>query len=280
MKKKTIKKRRNGSKKKLTRKARLSLAHKSNLDNMKLLVSDKEFQTILSEIRNRLEIPANGFLKEGSELKEWYNKFIEETDSILDSKDFVRQETRIRKKFKSGEISRRIANKQVNLLYEKTPLNFLWQRVEFILAKFKLPLHYREYVKKYIIRGIISAPSHNYTRGPYPPYKKLSEERYIPITIYTRMTKEEINELKGYIDQVSKGLLSHYRLLKNIDRDLEIEEWYENKERMDEVEGTTYKTDDAEIAENLLGSSKKVKNIYDIRRDLKRLRNRRFRFGK
>lgn len=267
-------------KKKIFRKQILPSSYKSNLDNMKLLVSDKEFQTMVGEIRNRLQIPLAGFSKNISEFKDWYNKFIRNTDEILGSKNFIRQEMRIRKKFKLGEISRSMANKQMNLLYEKTPLNFLWQRTEFIIRKFNLPIHYEEHIKKYIIQGIISAPFRNYVHGPYPPYKKPLEEKYIPIKIYTRLTREEIKELKTYIDQVSRGLLSRYRPLKNIDRDLKIEEWYKNKERMDEVEIATYKINNAEIAENLLGNRKKGKSVYDIQRDLKKIRRKRFEFGK
>lgn len=260
------------------RKSCLPLSYKSNLDNMKLLVSDKEFQDMVNEIRRHLEIPNDGFFKNDPGFREWYANFIKKSGEILDCQKFRRQEIRIRKKFKLGEINRSVANKQMNLLYEKTPLNFLWQRTEFIVHKFNLPIHYGEHIKEYILRGIISAPLRNYTHGPYPPHKKPSEERYIPIKIYTRLTKEEIKELKNYIDLASEGLLSYYRPLKNIDRDLKIEKWYENKERMDEVDKVVYRSSNAEIAENLLKNHKKGKSVYDIQRDLKKLREKRFKF--
>jgi len=252
--------------------------HKRNLETMTLLISDSRFQNIILEIRNHLGIPTGGFSK-NSKARKWYEKIETESDKTLESRPLIFLEMKTRRNFKQEKISKKMANKQLNLIYEKAPLNYLHNRTLFIIDKFHLPTNFENYIRIYIISGKISAPYSNYSIGPYPPGKSLIEIGHVPIKIYSRLTQKEINELKRLIDGF-KEKLPKYKSIKNIDRNLKIEDWYENKERVDEAKRSTYRMSNSEIAKNLLRNSRDGKKIYDIQRDLKKTREERFKFGK
>lgn len=259
---------------------RTSLSHERNLGTMKLLVSYSDFQKIVVEMRNRLKIPTNGFLKEDIiDIRNWHNYLLVESDEVMASKSFLEQEKRIGQNFAAKAISRKMANKQMGLLYEKIPLNYLHNRIFFIIDKFNLPIHHRDYIKNHIIYGEIDAPSYNYSIGPYKPSESPKRARHIPITIYTRLDQKEVKELKRVIDMAGKNI-PKYNVIGNIDKKLTIEEWYENREKIDEADYNTYKMSNAEIAENVLGSRRKGKEVYDIQKCIKALREKRFGNGK
>jgi len=249
-------------------------AQKKNLDLMKLLVSDSEFQSIVKETRDYLHIPSDGFNKEA--ITQWTHEMDQKSDAMLDSKNFLAQEEKIRSKLQSKEIGMRIASEQSKLLYHKIPWNYLNNTAKFVVDKFHLPIHFVDSVKLYIIRGTITAPCNNFGGGEYPPWTLLSKVRYFPIKFYAKLTDAEFEDLKKYIKCLSEKL-PKFKPLKNIDRRLTIEEWYHDRVKLDAVEQKEYTQSLSEIAENLLENKKLAKKIYDVVRELRELRERRFR---
>ncbi|GEM_PF-1870558 len=257
-------------------------SYRRNLDNMKLLVSDPEFQEIIKETRKKLDVPRDSFGVDASEetMKNWHellDKKSSEAAALLEG-----QRIKIDEKVKSGEIAPRMANEQARLLYLKLPCNYLAHVPRFIIEKFNLPLHYEYYINRYIIFGAIDAPRLNFEFALMDS-EEMSKTikfgyRSLPINIYTQLTDDELKQLKRVIKREGKKL-PKYQPLKNIDRNLKIEEWYENKnvEKIDWASYKSYKIKNSEIAENLLGNRQKGKQIQDIVRDQKRIRDRRFR---
>jgi len=98
----------------------------------------------------------------------------------------------------------------------------------------------------------------------------------ISVRMYTRLSDKELEELKHQIDAYFGKRLPKIQALKDVDKQLTIEEWFDNRMRYDPVENKSYKTTLAEIAKNMLGNKNKQKQIYDIAHDIKELRKRRF----
>ena len=246
---------------------------------MKLLVSHNEFQKDVREIRKHLNLPVMGFSDADSQEKiaKWHQNIESETGRVWSSKEFVEQELKIKNDLREGKIRRSMANRQLGLLSEKAPSNYLNNRVFFLICKFNLPLNFEYYIKLYIVGGTIGAPQHNYIGGMYPVMPVNSKkEQYLNVKIYTKLTKDEMDELHAYIEWIGHRL-PKYNPIKDIDKKLEVEEWYENPVRVDEADGfREYTMPVSEIAENLLGSPKKVKKVYDIVDDLKKMKNKMF----
>ena len=166
-----------------------------------------------------------------------------------------------------------MANKQLGLLSEKAPLQYLRNRAAFIVFKFKLPVHFSEYIERYIVRGTVDAPQHNYIGGFN--FNGLKRERYLDIKVYTRLAKDEIKELQAYINWLGHGL-PKYNPIKDVDLKLKIEDWYKNKNKEEADYYTRHKTGNAEIAERFLGSPKKGKRVGDFVRSIKKTRKKMF----
>jgi len=253
---------------------KLHLSYKKNLDNMKLLASFDEFQILVHDARKFLSIPTEGLLND-QESEKWHMEFYKKSDAILESKNFQEQLKEISDKLKSEEINRDIANKRSRLLFQKIPINYLTDRVDFIIDKFYLPLNYKNSVRQYILLNKLNAPYNNFSVGPYIDVKKISEARFVPITIYARLTKEEIKDLKKEIDLVGKNL-SEFKPLQNIDKKLEIEDWLKKENRQRSSYDEEYTLTVKEMAEDKFGSTKKAKKIYEAKRALQNLRKKRF----
>lgn len=251
------------------------ISHKKNLDNIKLLVSCEEFQKIVNGARGYLEISESGLLNDKVSEKWHEEKLYKKSDIILSSKSIIEQEKMVRKKLQSGEISRNMANKQMNLILQKVPVNYLTNTARFIVDKFRLPLNYECYIRQYILFNTINAPYNNFVVGPYHDVKKISGVRFVPITIYAKLTKEEIKYLKREIELIGKNL-PKINPLKDIDKKLEIEEWLKKENRFRKTFDEEYYLTAEEIAEKVFNNCKKPKSIYEARRELNELRKKRF----
>ncbi len=251
-------------------------ARKKNLDLMKLLVSDSEFQSIVKETRDYLNVYPEGFKDDKAAIRKWNREMDQRSDAMLESKDFLAQEDKIRSKLQSKEIDIPAARQQSKLLYHKIPWNYLNNTAKFVVDKFNLPVHFADRIKLYIVGGIITAPFNNFSRGEYPPRTLPSKVRYFPMRIYSKLTDAEFEDLKRYIKLISEKL-PKFRPLKDIDRRLTVEKWYRDRVRFDIVEEKEYLLTLPEIAENLLGDKRSAKKVYDIVRELEKLRERRFR---
>ncbi len=131
-------------------------------------------------------------------------------------------------------------------------------------------------MRDYILFNKLTAPPTNFDIGCYPPGIRLTTARFIPINIYTKLTKNELKDLKKFFEIENKKL-PRYQPLKYIDRNLKVEEEHKDRKKMDWEEGRTYKISVSEIAESLLDNNKKTKQVHEIIRNLKELREKRFR---
>jgi len=256
------------------KKKNIVFSHATNLSNMKLLISDPLFQKEIKIIRKHLNIDPDK-VSNDKEFRKWYKKFTEKNFRIYESKEFFEKEKKIKKQLKGLKIRHSTFNKRINLLYEELPLSYLSQRIEFLIEKFNIPLNYKDYLEKYITRGIISAPYRNYVIAPHSLFKKPYGKPHTSINIYSQLTNQEIKDLKKDLEWANRKL-PKYKPLKNIDQNLEIEDYYKNKEKKDTFTQTTYKMDNKEIALNLLGDPDRNKDIYDKVRILEKTRKKRF----
>ena len=254
--------------------------YEANLANMKLLVSDKEFQNIVAEVRKTLGIPVGG-LKTNDDMKRWSDSWIAASDAVLGKPDYYTRGRVITDEWKAKKIDSDEYHRRINLHHEEVPVNYRWGRARFIVEKFNLPENYHDHVDTHIVQGRITAPYHNFVLGPWKelrPNEKLSTVRHIPVTFYTIPTREDIRLATQQVQMFAKHRgMPRYKPMKNIDRDLNIEEWYRRKEQFDPVEHKNYKTTAAEIATEHLGTSKKSDAVRYIVKDLEKARKRRFR---
>ena len=120
------------------------------------------------------------------------------------------------------------------------------------------------------MHGQITAPQHNYAGGALEPEKRMSNAKHLPINVYARLTPDELEELKHYIN-VWGLRLPQYRPLKNIDTSLTIEEWFMTRDKTSPEPRSA-----ADLAEEYFGSRNKTNKVYDTIRNLRELRQKRF----
>ena len=252
----------------------------ANLANMKLLISDKEFQNIVAEVRKTLGIPVGG-IKTDDDLKRWSDSWIAASDAVLEKPDYYARGRAITDEWKAKKIDSDEYYRRINLYREEVPINYRWGRARFIVEKFNLPENYLNHVDTYIVQGRITAPYHNFVIGPWTELRsneKLSTVRHIPVTFYTIPTQEDIRLAMQQVQWFAKYRgMPRYKPMKHIDRDLSIEEWYRRGEQFDPVEQKPYKTTTSEIASELLGTGKKSDAVRYIVKDLEKTRKKRFR---
>lgn len=249
-----------------------------NKDNMRLLISYPEFQKDIAEARQRLDIPADGFPPEGGneDVKEWMDHLYNKTDEMMDHPDFLLPLREIGRKFEQKELSRRAADKESKLLHLMLPINYFTHIPKFLCDKYHVPKNYSDYVQRYMIFGIVNAPPNNFTLGPWTDGSLLPwESTYVPINIYSRLTDEEWRDLRREVERMGKKLPS-FQPLKNIETKITIEQWFNDREKTDLVEMTTYKMRAAEIAKELLGDEKDAPKVYEAVREVRELRKKRF----
>lgn len=251
-------------------------AIKKNSDTMALLVSYPEFQKEVKEARDFLGIPKDAKWERNEKVREWYHSLGTKSDEIMDSKPFNVQLKMIREKVARKEIGPIMTQKQSHLLHLKLPLNYLKFTPEFLTSKFNVPENFAEHIRQYIVRGTITAPSNNFSFGPYPPWTTSREVGHLPVKIYAQLSNEELQDLKKEIEIFGDKLPKLLPLKKDINKKLTLEEWYSNRYKYDASEDKEYKISVAEIAENVIGNKKKGKQVYEAVRELKKLRRKRF----
>lgn len=253
-------------------------SYEANLSNMKLLISDSEFQSLVAEIREILKIPADGF-STTSELECFYERLCATSDEVLSSREYREQGVTIYDTYESGKIDQKEFCRQINQHDEKIPLNYKTGRIRFIIEKFNLPENYHDSINAYLVQGSVTAPYHNFTIGwsARRHSQELKIPRHVEVTFYTVPTVEDLREVKKQVDQMTrlKGL-PRYHPMKNIDRDLDIESWYSQRVRFNKVSYKEYTTSTAEIAEAHLNNPKKADTVRAIVRDIKKTRKERF----
>jgi len=250
---------------------------KKNMDNMKLLVSYPATLEIIEETRANLGMPMDGFRTSDSSFRAWYDSYIQKTDDVRESKEFIKKEQAIKTKWREHKISPKSARKMLDRLFHKVPLHYFGFQVRRIIRQFNVPENYEQNIKSYIYFGKITAPCSNFIIGPYNGNELMRKTHRVPITIYAKLTDSDLREIKLNVNKYfGKDNLPFIQDSKNIDRDLEIEHWHQNRKRFDSVENEEYEVSTEEIAENLLGSRKKKNKVYNAVSNIKKLRKRRF----
>lgn len=257
------------------KKLSLSSSYKRNLSMMKLLISHNEFQKDIRDMREHLNIPIEGFREADNDkdVKQWYENLELASDKVLESRKFAEQEIKIRKKLSDREITHSMARKHMGLLYEKVPTQYLHNTGRFIVFKFKLPLHFEDYIKKYIVSSRIDAPQRNYGGGMHPAFTDFKNDRYLPIKIYTKLTKDEIQELQAYINWAGPRL-PKYNFIKDIDHKLTMEKWYEENRDMETEDMVGGKKRRVSLSEMAREMGKTGKQVYDTVRSVRKTRNK------
>lgn len=257
----------------------LSTYHK-NLEHIKLAISDRTFKKDVEEIRNRLKIPPEG-LAETSDLQAWEAETYKQENELLASEPLRDQRKHIKEKSDKDEISKEQAGKQLKLLYQKFPLNYLKLQVEFLVDSYRLPRNFEDYIRLYILTGKISAPAHNFsiTEHLSDDFFKAREPRYIDVRIYTHLTNDDLGQIQTMVNNIFPRKLPRYKKLKtDIELQIKIEETLQNKTQthMDDGKEKTYKVTAKEIAEEHFGSAKERAKVYEVMRSLENIRRKRF----
>ncbi len=245
-------------------------SYKKNLDLINLAISDKEFQDEINKAREHLglkdpkyDLPYN---------KKIARTFESKTDKILESKDFNDSEKKILMEKNSGKITNATSRERLNILYNQLPINYLNSLSSYLCKKYNLPEHFSEYIIPYIILGTIDAPQQNFKGGVIQG--RLKDISSLEIKIFTQLTKEEIKELKKYIDWIGHRLPKHRNFRKMKDQ-LTFEQYAKDAVFHDYATGEDERVPLTEIAIDKFKSKKKVQKIYDAKRQLKNLRTKR-----
>lgn len=254
-----------------------SPAHQKNRDNIKLLISYPEFQKVIKKTRLYLGIPESGFEHgNGQAIKKWNNEITEKSDEMFMAPELYKELRKIRKKTNRKEISHKQAKMQSNLLHNKMPINYLTNTIKNIIRKLDLPHNYDHFLRGYIISNTIRIPTRNFAVVVHNPTTDWKNLGYLTVEIYTRLDDNDLKEIKEAADNWVGKKLPKYQSLTDIDKKIAIEQWHDNKNKYDEVTGEYYKTNNSEIAKDLLHGKKHSKKVYDISRTNKRLRKSRF----
>jgi len=223
--------------------------YKRNLDTMKLLVSWDNFQSNIVKIRNKSDIPTEGF-KNNQEIEKWWDRLGEKSDNFFTTNDYLAKRKKLLylKKRSYGEFL-----KEQEWINSEIPINKFHKRVDEIIQKYKLPYNFRDFIEKYILCNKISAPSTNFALSfNFGPERKLELEtgkdwkdqiRWISLITYARLTEREIRlatkELRDHQKHyLSPTLTQDIRVHTDIDKAIAIEKKMDKRIRKTEEKST------------------------------------------
>lgn len=249
---------------------------------MKLLVTDKKFQERVKEIRKYIELPENGIDTDTpncNELSEaWHREFYRRSDKMMDSPEFLQKERKLKKLFNDKKIDYLEYKKLIGELYSKIPINYLDEQCKNLTTEFNVPLNCEQSLYLYILYNDLIRP-------PTTPFSistgssKDRNERAVSLIFYAKITDADLKFVKNTVNDLFDKL-PKINPVKDIDIKLAIEKSQQNREGFDHVSNKKYRIPAKEIAEVLSEDMKKkikVSDIYEVPRELKILRNKRFR---
>lgn len=257
------------------------------MDLMKLLVSDTDFQSDIVKERHGLGIPKNGFPNEksnpvGSGKKKnayeaWMDELYKKSDEVMESNSYRQKLKQLHADLKEGKtVSMRAHKKACYELDLSIPINRFSHVPKFLAEKYHLPDNFIDPIRWYFTHSTVTAPSVNFSFGPYEGARPWKEYGFIPVKIYARLTHEESLELSKELEIMGKHM-PRYQPLKDIDRKLKIEESFRKRgDDFDHATGQPFKTTAADVAQVMFGSKKKRGQVYDASRELENLRKKRF----
>ena len=184
------------------------------------------FQNDIKKIRQEFNIPQGSF-KNDISYKIWYeNEFIKKTDKIINSKNFLKAEKKLKilKKENYPEYL-----KQKWKLNDKLPLCRMNHRIKMLGKKYKLPAHFYEEsyfygLSPYITRNTIKPPANNWSIQPDPEGRK-GTMKWLAIKTYSPLTKKELKDAIKMLISLQqhyfpKELIVNNRIKKQFERDL------------------------------------------------------------
>ncbi|MFH1792693.1 MAG: hypothetical protein ABH819_03615 [Patescibacteria group bacterium] len=213
----------------------------------KLLIARPDFQDDVLAIRNKFKIPPSGFTDDDTNQK-WHHEFYQSDDNYFKeawpkARGIIIQLKKEGKLKKAEELQKEFNN--------EAPINIFRIRIKKLLKKYKLPLEWKESVRRYILFNNIDSM---WLPGNVTINEKVDQDTNLiklSIGIDDSTTIEDIKKSWGTIKFHQKRLHSYkhdkFQPIKNFDRDKEA---YDLKKS-----GKTY----SEIAEIL---SKKFNKIY------------------
>ena len=250
-----------------------SSAYRKNLDLMKLLVSSDKFQEILKTTREYMGIPNGGVPRDAESIKNWSYGTGAKTDKMRQSALFRDALKSLHEKLESKKITPKECERELKALHYKLPVNYLTWTIDFIIERFNLPKHFAYFIRQYIVFNKLSAPTNNFAIVTRADFEGKDHES---IEIYAKLTNDELTHLKRYLDSYLETKLPNVLPIKNLDANLEVENWVKDKEKVDVISGESYTMTYAEIAENLLGGKHQAKKVYDILDGLDHQRHKQF----
>ncbi|MFZ2187788.1 MAG: hypothetical protein WAV46_04155 [Candidatus Moraniibacteriota bacterium] len=240
-----------------------------NRDHVNLLISDQKFQEEIRKIRVKLGIPSEGFTK-NAEIEAWTYKAADEADEIFDSEDFCENLLKIDKDFQDQKITSR---EKDNLRYEAhlvLPTNYEAHAIREIIKNFNLPENYEFMLRTYLVNNSTNFLPNNFSIS----YSK--DQRSVSVNIYTRLTDEDLREIKEFVNTYHGDKLPYIQSLNNLSEKLSIEELDRKAYEVDAVTYKPYRLTNKDIAERVLGDPSRGNEVYEAKRGLERLRKSRF----
>jgi hypothetical protein len=233
-----------------------------NMKFLGLLTTHPPFIKEVLEIRKIFKIPKDGFKKE-EDVEQWQMNQVNEQDVFMESERWKRIEKQISTDFKSKKIERGMANKQIKIIMDESPINLFTHSVEKLIERFKLPINNKMTLITYILYGNLSWINSN-------NFSFRVEKDKINFEIYSRLTKEEIDDLVKYIRTFSKNLPHITKVNSKTDKQLLIE----SSLNMENNSGEKINAND--LMKEYLGKKESVQKIYDAKRLLNKKRYKRF----
>lgn len=262
----------------------ISKGSTKNLDNLKLFLGDPKIQAKIGAVRNYLEIPPELYDQDYSGdkdvlIKEWGQKKIRELDEIMDGEQYKQTVNNIRNAIFRKEIDLKMAQRQDKILSDSKIYSiYLDTEINNMVKEHSLPENYKRGIEHYIFFGDIRvSPTLPFSLG-YG--KDIKDQNIITVKIYRKLTDKDLVELKKYVNKyLGENLPPIIKPIKNLDGKIAVERLFINRYRVDEVEQKDYKLSAKEIAQEAndeTGGKIKEHEIYDIPRQLKNLRKKRF----
>lgn len=238
-------------------------------DNIKLLISDPEFQKNIREIRERLCIPLEGFASR-QEIEDWFTWAAKEDDRLIESPEFAKNLKAIKKSLDSKVITLTEAEKQSYEAHLILPINYRTHAINELIQNFHLPKNYEFMLSGYLFDNSTTYLINNFAITPS------KDRRSVEVAIYTRLTDDDLIQIKDHVNNYFGEGLPYIQSLNDIDTKLLIEKELDAKYEIDVANNTTYKMSHEDIAEKVFGDASRKKEIYETKRGLNRLRKARF----
>jgi len=261
---------------------RIAPSYEKNLAQMKLLVSDPDFQRIVADVRKFFGLPLGGFDadKEQEKIQEWWGKIYERSNEMQNSQHFRDLLGDIREKETSGKIDVAMAQKYRDLLFDKLPEIRLTNVVRRIIAENKLPLNYEDAIRTYIISNDPIAPPFPFSiTSSAPENPGFDPRKSVSFEAYAELTDDDFKSLRKQMNIWSAGRLPKSpQPLKDIDARLMAERLVRNRKRTAST-GESYTMTAQEIietVENEFGVRLTTEQVNSVAREMENLRKKRF----